>query len=45
MKMIWCFPLAFIADVHGFVFFFPYLALFVASVHLLRSRRAVRVMA
>ena len=43
MKVIWCFPLAFVADVHGFLFFFPYLALFLATAHVLRSRRLMRV--
>jgi hypothetical protein len=32
-------PLAFVAGVHGFALFAPYLALFLAAVHVLRLRR------
>jgi hypothetical protein len=34
-------PLAFVAGVHGFALFAPYLALFLAAVHVLRLRRRV----
>jgi hypothetical protein len=40
MKAVRFFPLAFIANVHGFLIFVPYLAAFLALAHLLRGRRA-----
>jgi hypothetical protein len=39
MKAVRFFPLAFVANVHGFVIFVPYLAVFLAAVHFARSRR------
>jgi hypothetical protein len=39
MKAFRFFPLAFIANVHGFVIFVPYLAVFLAAVHFIRARR------
>jgi len=39
MKAVRFFPLAFIANVHGFLIFVPYLALFLAAAHLIRNRR------
>jgi hypothetical protein len=39
MKTLRYFPIAFLAGVHGFVFFAPYLALVLASVHVIRRTR------
>ena len=36
MKIVGLLPLAFLADVHGFALFAPYLAVFVAVVHVAR---------
>lgn len=40
MKAVRFFPLAFIANVHGFVIFVPYLALFLTVALLVRGRSA-----
>jgi len=40
MKALWFFPLTFIASVDGFLIFLPYLAAFLALVHVYRVRRA-----
>jgi hypothetical protein len=34
-------PLAYLAGIHGFALFAPYLAFFLAATHLLHRRRAV----
>jgi hypothetical protein len=39
MRSLYFLPITFLAGQHGFLFFAPYLALFLASVHLLRVRR------
>jgi len=39
MKALWFLPLAFVAGEHGFAFFAPYLAVFLATVHLIKWRR------
>jgi hypothetical protein len=39
MRSLWFLPITFIAGQHGFVFFAPYLAVFLASAVLLRERR------
>jgi hypothetical protein len=36
MKIVGFLPLAFLADVYGFAIFAPYLAVFVAVVHIVR---------
>ena len=45
MKTLWFFPLAFIANVHGFLIFTPYLMLFLTAAHLSRFRRRRKEMA
>ena len=43
MKTALFVPLAFVAGVHGFALFAPYLALFLAAAHVLRGRRHRRI--
>jgi hypothetical protein len=42
MKTVLLVPLAFVAGVHGFAIFAPYLALFLAAAHVLHARRRRR---
>ena len=42
MRSLWYVPLAFLAGVHGFAIFAPYLAVVFAALHL-RSRRRTRL--
>ena len=42
MRSLWFLPLTFVAGVHGFAIFAPYLALVFAALHL-RSRRRARL--
>jgi hypothetical protein len=44
MRSLWYLPLTFLAGVHGFAIFAPYLALVFAALHL-RSRRRARLAA
>jgi hypothetical protein len=44
MRSLWYLPLTFLAGVHGFAIFAPYLALVFAALHL-RSRHRARVAA
>lgn len=39
MRSLRFLPITFLAGQHGFLFFAPYLALFLAAVHLMRVRR------
>ncbi len=39
MRLTMLLPLAYLAGVHGFAMFAPYLAVFLAAAHLLRRRR------
>ncbi len=39
MRSLRFLPITFLAGQHGFLFFAPYLALFLAAVHLMRLRR------
>lgn len=39
MRCLWFMPMTFLAGQHGFALFAPYLAVFLASAHLIRSRR------
>jgi hypothetical protein len=38
MKLYWLVPMAFFADVHGFLIFVPYVGLVVTVMHLARRR-------
>jgi hypothetical protein len=42
MKAVRLFPIAFIADVHGFLFLAPYLLLVMLASYLVRRRGAAR---
>ena len=42
MRSLWFMPLTFLAGVHGFALFAPYLAVVFAALHL-RSRRRARL--
>lgn len=39
MRSLWFMPLTFVAGQHGFLFFAPYLAFFLAGTHLIRIRQ------
>ena len=41
MKSLRFLPLAFVAGVHGFVFFAPYLAVVLTALHFLRRSRGI----
>lgn len=45
MRAVWFLPLAYLAGVHGFALFAPYLLLCLATGHLLRRARGMTPMA
>jgi hypothetical protein len=42
MKTLMFLPIAYVAGEHGFVFFAPYLAIVLATLHFARKRRAAQ---